>query len=155
MSATAAPFAPPWCPNPACAFHTGSTTCWRWVRAGFFRRDAAPHRIQRFQCRHCRRHFSTQTFRGDYWLKLPRLLLPVVNPVWVQYASHKIGRLLVPWALVGWFVSSAVLLFSGWFYGAAFVAQALFYGLAAYGGWTEYRERRAEDFAHTLGEVVR
>ena len=49
------------------------------MRAGFFRRDAAPHRIQRFQCRHCRRHFSTQTFRGDYWLKRPQLLLPVAH----------------------------------------------------------------------------
>ena len=100
---------------------------------------------------------KVRTLAGNYQIlsQEPRLLLPVVNPVWVQYVSHKIGRLLVPWALVAWFVSSAVLLFSGWFYGAAFVAQALFYGLAAYGGWTEYRERRAEDFAHTLGEVVR
>jgi hypothetical protein len=49
------------------------------VRAGFFTRDAAPHRVQRFQCRHCRRHFSTQTFRGDYWLKQPQLLLPVAH----------------------------------------------------------------------------
>jgi hypothetical protein len=49
------------------------------VRAGFFLRDAAPHRIQRFQCCHCRRHFSTQTFRGDYWLKQPRLLVPVAH----------------------------------------------------------------------------
>src|SRR5512134_1802744 len=79
MSAAAAPFVPPWCPNPACAFHTGSTTCWRWVRAGFFHRAAVPHRIQRFQCRDCRRHFSEQTFRTTYWLKQPGLLLPVAH----------------------------------------------------------------------------
>ena len=49
------------------------------MRAGFFRRDAAPHRVQRFQCRHCRRHFSEQTFRTSYWLKQPQLLLPVAH----------------------------------------------------------------------------
>jgi len=79
MSATAPRFRPPFCPNPACPYHDPATPSWPWVRAGFFQRDAAPHRIQRFQCRHCRRHFSTQTFRGDYWLKQPRLLLPVAH----------------------------------------------------------------------------
>ena len=29
---------------------------------------------------------------------------PFVNPVWLQYLSHKVGRLLVPWALVALFV---------------------------------------------------
>jgi biofilm PGA synthesis N-glycosyltransferase PgaC len=98
-----------------------------------------------------------RTLAGNYQIlaQEPRLLLPVINPVWVQYVSHKIGRLLVPWALVAAFVSSATLLFDGWVYAAAFALQALFYGLAAYGGWTEYRSRRSTDFAHTLGEVVR
>jgi transposase-like protein len=36
-----------------------------------------PGRIQRYQCRHCRRHFSEQTFRASYWLKRPELLLTV------------------------------------------------------------------------------
>jgi transposase-like protein len=49
------------------------------VRAGFFRRQASPQRIQRFQCCHCRRHFSAQTFTGTYWLKQPQLLLPVAH----------------------------------------------------------------------------
>ena len=34
-----------------------------------------------------------------------RLLLPIINPVWLQYVSHKVGRLLVPWALLLAFVS--------------------------------------------------
>jgi len=76
MPITRAPQAPPFCPNPCCAFHCGPSTSWRWVRAGFFRRDREPHRIQRFQCRHCRRHFSEQTFRTCYWLKRPELLVP-------------------------------------------------------------------------------
>jgi poly-beta-1,6-N-acetyl-D-glucosamine synthase len=100
---------------------------------------------------------KVRTLAGNYQIlwQEPRLLLPVCNPVWVQYASHKIGRLLVPWALVAWFVSSAALLFEGWLYGAAFGVQALFYGLAAYGGWTEHRARRSDDFAQTFGEAVR
>lgn len=100
---------------------------------------------------------KVRTLAGNYQILLqePRLLLPVRNPVWVQYVSHKIGRLLVPWALVAWFVSSTALLFDGWMYAAAFSVQALFYGLAAYGGWTEHRARRSDDFAHTFGEVVR
>jgi transposase-like protein len=83
---------PRFCPNPACAFHTGPTTSWRWVRAGFFRRDAAPHRIQRFQCRHCRRHFSEQTFRTTYWLKEPQLLLPVFHRLLGCSAFRQIAR---------------------------------------------------------------
>src|SRR5687767_5173283 len=41
---------------------------------------------------------KVRTLAGNYQiLRLePRLLLPFVNPVWAQYASHKIGRLLVP-----------------------------------------------------------
>ena len=61
MAVSASRFRPPFCPNPSCAYHDPTTGSWRWVRAGFFRRDAAPHRVQRFQCRHCRRHFSPQT----------------------------------------------------------------------------------------------
>jgi hypothetical protein len=49
------------------------------VRAGFFRRLKAPHRVQRFQCRHCRRHFSEQTFRTTYWLRCPELQIPVFH----------------------------------------------------------------------------
>src|SRR5262245_47769929 len=74
MTPRAVSWAPPFCPNPSCQFHTGTTTSWGWVRAGFYRRLAAPQRIQRFRCDHCGRYFSTQTFRADYWLKRPELL---------------------------------------------------------------------------------
>ena len=74
MAHATAPAAPPFCPNPACAFHCGPTTSWHWVRTGFFTRQQAPFRIQRFQCCHCRRHFSEQTFRTSYWLRRPGLL---------------------------------------------------------------------------------
>ena len=44
------------------------------MRDGHFSRRHPPRRIQRFRCRHCRRHFSLQTFRTSYWLKRPELL---------------------------------------------------------------------------------
>ena len=47
---------------------------WCYRRMGYFRRKLKPHHIQRFQCRHCQRSFSTQTFTTSYWLKRPHLL---------------------------------------------------------------------------------
>lgn len=88
-----------------------------------------------------------RTLAGNYQILAlePRILVPFVNPVWLQYASHKIGRLIVPWALVALFVASALLAGRHWFYTLAFVAQAGFYGLAALGAWYEAgdRDRRA------------
>jgi len=79
MTLAPPPPAPPFCPNPGCSFHNGPTTSWRYVRDGFFSRDQPPHRVQRYRCRHCGRHFSQQTFALDYWLKRATLLLPVFH----------------------------------------------------------------------------
>jgi cellulose synthase/poly-beta-1,6-N-acetylglucosamine synthase-like glycosyltransferase len=100
---------------------------------------------------------KVRTLAGNYQILAhePRLLLPIVNPVWVQYLSHKLGRLLIPWALVAAFLASAFLMFDSWFYAAAFALQAAFYGLACYGGWSERRARRQETFSRTLTEVAR
>lgn len=87
-----APPAPPFCPNPACKFHCEPGPCWRWVRAGFFRRQAAPHRIQRFRCDHCGRYFSEQTFRTTYWLKRPELLKLVFEALVQCAAFRQIAR---------------------------------------------------------------
>ena len=100
---------------------------------------------------------KVRTLAGNYQIlsQEPRLLLPVVNPVWLQYVSHKIGRLLVPWALLGSLFASAGLMFDGWLYACAFGVQALFYLVAAYGGWSEHRTRRSDEFSGTLREVTR
>ena len=100
---------------------------------------------------------KVRTLAGNYQIlaQEPRLLLPIVNPVWLQYVSHKVGRLLVPWALLGAFFASAGLMFNGWFYATAFAAQALFYLLAAYGGWSEHRTRRSAEFTSTWHEAAR
>lgn len=72
MSPRPPAWSPPFCPNPACRFH-GDPRGWRPRRKGFFRRQAPPHRIQRYQCPHCRRCCSSQTFSPTYWLKRPDL----------------------------------------------------------------------------------
>jgi transposase-like protein len=74
MTDTIAPHAPPFCPNPRCDFHRLASTHWRVHRDGFFTRRRPPHRVRRYRCLHCRRHFSDQTFRVSYWLKRPDLL---------------------------------------------------------------------------------
>lgn len=84
---------------------------------------------------------KVRTLAGNYQiLRLePRLLLPLLNPVWIQYASHKVGRLLVPWALLGAFLASIGLAGQSWLYTVALILQLCFYGLAAFGGWVEAR----------------
>ena len=78
---------------------------------------------------------KVRTLAGNFQLIAlePRLLVPFVNPVWLQFMSHKIGRLFVPYALVALFGASAWLALSSPLYAAAFVAQLAFYGLAIYG----------------------
>jgi cellulose synthase/poly-beta-1,6-N-acetylglucosamine synthase-like glycosyltransferase len=86
---------------------------------------------------------KVRTLAGNYQILAQdsRILVPGVNPVWLQYLSHKVGRLAVPWALVGAFFANAMLVRSSWVYAAAFVVQLLFYALAAVGGWLDARER--------------
>jgi hypothetical protein len=73
------PPAPPFCPNEHCAHHHVAGPDWHWVRTGFFGRAKPPFRVQRYQCCHCRRHFSEQTFRTTYWLKCPEWLEPTYH----------------------------------------------------------------------------
>ena len=86
---------------------------------------------------------KTRTLAGNYQILLqePRLLLPIVNPVWLQYLSHKIGRLVVPWALVALLASSLALAPRHLFYAAVLGAQGVFYGLALAGAMFDQRER--------------
>jgi biofilm PGA synthesis N-glycosyltransferase PgaC len=72
----------------------------------------------------------------------PRLLVPFVNPVWLQYVSHKIGRLLVPYALIGVFAASLTLAGQHMFYTLALVAQCALYLLGGYGAWLDLRSAR-------------
>lgn len=53
---------------------------------------------------------KTRTLAGNYQLfaTMPRLLIPFLNPSWFETFSHKILRLVCPWALLGLLVVSAV-----------------------------------------------
>lgn len=75
------------------------------------------------------------------WLE-PRLLVPLVNPVWLQYVSHKVGRLVVPYALITLLVASIALAGQHWIYAAALAGQTAFYLLATWGAWLADRVAR-------------
>jgi biofilm PGA synthesis N-glycosyltransferase PgaC len=76
---------------------------------------------------------KTRTLTGNYQLfvQMPELLVPWRNPIFVQFVSHKLGRLFVPYCLAALFISNLFLLHS--FYLVAFVCQALWYVLACAG----------------------
>jgi poly-beta-1,6-N-acetyl-D-glucosamine synthase len=99
---------------------------------------------------------KTRTLAGNYQVLAlePRLLLPVVNPVWLQFLSHKLGRLIVPWALVTALVASAAVAPHKWPYGLALLVQLCFYGLAIFGGLMDSRNRAAACIAEELPPIA-
>ncbi len=87
-----------------------------------------------------------RTLAGNYqllWLE-PTLLLPWRNPVWLQFISHKVGRLVVPYALIAILASSLALARDSAIYALALGGQGLFYALAAYGAWLDRYARASQ-----------
>jgi biofilm PGA synthesis N-glycosyltransferase PgaC len=83
---------------------------------------------------------KVRTLAGNYqilWLE-PRLLLPWHNPVWVQYFSHKLGRLVVPYAWLAAFSANIVLAGSSRFFQVCLAGQVGFFLLAGYGAVLEF-----------------
>jgi biofilm PGA synthesis N-glycosyltransferase PgaC len=85
---------------------------------------------------------KVRTLAGNYQLvaKMPRLLVPGMNPMWFHMASHKLLRLVCPWALLILFCASGGLAFYEdlpileiSFWRTAFSAQIAFYLFAAFG----------------------
>jgi hypothetical protein len=70
-------------------------------------------------------------------------LVPFVNPVWLQYVSHKVGRLVVPWALLALLVATLSLARADALYAVPLAAQGVFYGMALAGALFKARERFA------------
>jgi len=87
---------------------------------------------------------KVRTLAGNYQiLRLePRLLLPWRNPVWWQYLSHKVGRLLVPYAWLAAFAANVVLAEHSLWYQLLLAAQVAFLLLAGYGAILELISRR-------------
>jgi biofilm PGA synthesis N-glycosyltransferase PgaC len=97
---------------------------------------------------------KTRTLAGNYQAfgRMPRLLLPFVNPSWFETVSHKILRLVCPWALVLLLAASAAAL-AGARPGPAakllatlLVGQLVFYGLALLGARSGRIGRLARTF---------
>jgi cellulose synthase/poly-beta-1,6-N-acetylglucosamine synthase-like glycosyltransferase len=76
---------------------------------------------------------KVRTLAGNYQLlrQCPESLLPWRNPILVQFVSHKLGRLLVPWALLVMFITNLFLLRG--FYLVTFSLQAAWYIFAVAG----------------------
>ena len=74
-----------------------------------------------------------RTLAGNWQLlaRLPRLLDPRRNPLFVPYASHKLLRLVAPWLLIAALIASAQI--DRDFYRYAFYAQSGGYLLALFG----------------------
>jgi hypothetical protein len=83
----------------------------------------------------------------------PRLLIPFVNPVWVQYLSHKVARLLVPYVLLAMFVANIALAHTHLFYALSLAAQCAFFILAGYGAWLDHKSSGVAAVPATLAET--
>ena len=77
---------------------------------------------------------KVRTLAGNYQLlaQMPELLSPRRNPIFVQFVSHKVGRLIVPFCLAALFISNLFLPYG--IYLAVLFGQVLFYALAG-AGW--------------------
>lgn len=76
-----------------------------------------------------------RTLAGNFQLLAmhPLLLNPVRNPVWFQLVSHKVLRLIAPYALAAVFVCSALLCRTSFAHAALFGIQVAAYGLPLIG----------------------
>ncbi|MFH0926086.1 MAG: glycosyltransferase family 2 protein [bacterium] len=79
---------------------------------------------------------KVRTLTGNYQLvKLcPQFLLPIINPLFFRYLSHKICRLLIPFALLGLFISNYFI--KEGIYNYLFYGQIVFYFLAISYKWS-------------------
>jgi cellulose synthase/poly-beta-1,6-N-acetylglucosamine synthase-like glycosyltransferase len=91
---------------------------------------------------------KVRTLAGNYQLfaRMPELLAPWRNPIFVQLVSHKLGRLLAPYCLAALLISNLFLLHG--FYLAILAGQTLWYALAG-AGWLVATRERAEAGAAT------
>jgi biofilm PGA synthesis N-glycosyltransferase PgaC len=87
---------------------------------------------------------KVRTLAGNFQILVqePRLLLPSVNPVWLQYVSHKLGRLMVPYALLSLFAANLTLAGQHPVYALTLTAQCALYLLGGYGAWLDFLATR-------------
>ena len=94
---------------------------------------------------------KVRTLTGNYQLlQLAPWLLQRENPLRLEFISHKLSRLAVPFGLVAALISSALL--PGAFYRGVFWLQVGFYALSlpSFAGWKLGALSRLSDAAYTL-----
>lgn len=69
-------FKPPFCPHRGCANHKPTDANF-YTRFGTYIAQCRPRPVPRFRCKACKRTFSRQTFRADYWDQKPHLNVPL------------------------------------------------------------------------------
>lgn len=81
------------------------------------------------------RRRKVRTLAGNFQLitLYPHLLLPWRNPILLQFVSHKVLRLLAPWAMLSALAANAVLALHSTFYFVLLVLQLAFYALPLLG----------------------
>ena len=83
---------------------------------------------------------KVRTLCGNYQLLagLPQAVSPSRNPIFIQFMSHKLGRLVVPWALLALFLTNLFMLRG--IYAITFSLQAAWYAFAVIGHFLSRRE---------------
>lgn len=81
---------------------------------------------------------KTRTLAGNWQLLelKPSLLNPVRNPIWLQFISHKILRLLSPMLMLLIFISNIYIFNNNIFYTLVFFTQLIAYGLVLFAGFS-------------------
>lgn len=88
-----------------------------------------------------------QSFAHHSWL-----FNPAKNPIWWQFLSHKVFRLVVPWALL--ILLPASLMAGGWWWQLVFVGQLAFYIVAIAAGYVGFiRRNKIGSFAQTFFQL--
>jgi transposase-like protein len=72
----------------------GTSHSFQYQRRGTFTRACDGRKVQRFQCKGCKRTFSTQTFRVDYRLRRPALDGPIFCDLVSKVTQRQITRKL-------------------------------------------------------------
>jgi transposase-like protein len=89
-------FQPPHCPYDHCPSRAQASprVPFLWRRRGRFTRLCDGRSVPRFTCLTCRRGFSSQTFRVDYRLRLPRLHLDLFGLLISKVSLRQSARVL-------------------------------------------------------------
>jgi Glycosyltransferases, probably involved in cell wall biogenesis len=145
-----------WVPLPEDAILDDFEVPMRIVRGGqrvvFESRALAFDELQGDSSGERKRKVRTLTGNFQVFRRMPWLFVPWQNPVWFQFLSHKVFRLLVPYALV-LALASAAADSSPWMRLVAAI-QGVFYGVAVSGIlFPRVRENRLVSFAVVFVEL--